>query len=100
MAEHRIYIHLYSCNISVTDFLQHLMGFFHVIIIIIFIFFIFFLLLGVFDLNVWYRNILEFPFLLVNIYIYGLSMNEKYNELYIFLSVFEYTPITNTIETQ
>lgn len=97
MAEHRIYIHLYSCNISVTDFLQHLLGFFHVIIIMIFIYF---LLLGVFDLNVWYRNILEFPFLLVNIYIYGLSMNEKYNELYIFLSVFEYTPITNTIETQ
>lgn len=95
MAEHRIYIHLYSCNISVTDFLQHLLGFFHVIIIMIFIFFIYFLLLGVFDLN-----ILEFPFLLVNIYIYGLSMNEKYNELYIFLSVFEYTPITNTIGTQ
>lgn len=100
MAEHRIYIHLYSCNISVTDFLQHLLGFFHVIIIMIFIFFIYFLLLGVFDLNVWYRNILEFPFLLVNIYIYGLSINEKYNELYICLSVFEYTPITNTIETQ
>lgn len=97
MAEHRIYIHLYSCNISVTDFLQHRLGFFHVIIIMIFIFF---LLLGVFDLNVWYRNFLEFPFLLVNIYIYGLSMNEKYNELYIFFSVFEYTPITNTIETQ
>lgn len=97
MAEHRIYIHLYSCNISVTDFLQHLLVFFHVIIIMIFIYF---LLLGVFDLNVWYRNILEFPFLLVNIYIYGLSMNEKYNELYIFLSIFEYTPITNTIETQ
>lgn len=80
MTEHRIYMHLYSCNISVTNFLQHLLGFFQVIIII----FIFFLLLGVFDLNVWYRNILEFSFLLVNIYIYGLLMNEKYNELYIY----------------
>lgn len=47
--------------------------------------------MGVFDLNVWYRNILEFFFLLVNIYIYGLLMNEKYNELYIYiLGVFEY----------
>lgn len=100
MAEHRIYIHLYSCNISVTDFLQHLLVFFSCYYYNNFYFFIYFLLLGVFDLNVWYKNILEFPFLLVNIYIYGLSMNEKYNELYIFLSIFEYTPITNTIETQ
>lgn len=96
MTEHRIYMHLYSCNISVTNFLQHRLGFFHVIIII----FIFFLLLGVFDLNVWYRNILEFSFLLVNIYIYGLSMNESIMNYIYILSVFEYTPITNTNETQ
>lgn len=80
MTEHRIYMHLYSCNISVTNFVQHLLVFFSCYYNI----FYFFLLLGVFDLNVWYRNILEFPFLLVNIYIYGLSMNEKYNELYIY----------------
>lgn len=59
-----------------------------------------FLLLGVFDLNVWYRNILEFSFLLVNIYIYGLSMNEKYNELYIYFKCIWIHTNKNTIETQ
>lgn len=84
MTEHRIYMHLYSCNISVTNFFATSFGFFSCYYYNNFYYFYFFLLLGVFDLNVWYRNILEFSFLLVNIYIYGLSMNEKYNELYIY----------------